>query len=104
MWYDLQTLLALWIGVDVVVALAFAAQQRRLPGLSGPGWWALMALAHMAAALALVLRPFMPPVIGLPLSNVLLSAPFAFMWLGFRAYKGQPLAAPAVGLALGAGA
>ena len=36
---DLPTLLALRVGIDVMIALAFWAQMRRYPAIGGPGWW-----------------------------------------------------------------
>ncbi len=101
MWYDLQTLLALWVGVDVVIGLTFLAQHRRLPAIGGPGWWALAALGHIVASSVMLLRPALPPVLGIPLSNVLLSLPFALMWLGYRAHMGLPVRAIAWALVPG---
>ncbi len=90
MWFDLQTLLALWSGLDVVVGLAFLIQYRRLRQASASGWWALACGVHLCALLATAARPLLPPWVGLPLSNLLFTATFGLLWAGFRAHLEGP--------------
>lgn len=86
--FDLPTLLAVWIGIDTVIGLAFWTQHRRLRHIGGLGWWALACLIHSGASIALSARPLLPPWLGLPLSNLLFTLTFALLWVGFRAYLG----------------
>ena len=86
MMLDLPTLLAAWLGIDVMVGLAFWAQHRRLRHAGGLGWWALAALVHGCAALAMASRPLLPQWLGLPLSNLLFTLTFSLLWVGLRAY------------------
>ena len=106
MWFDLQTLLALRVGVDLLIALAFLAQMRRLPAMGGPGWWALSSALHIAGSTGLLLRGAVPDVLNFSLSNVALIGTFACIWMGFRSYTGLPvprLRLVLTGLALGFG-
>ncbi len=91
MGFDLQTLLALRVGVDVLIAVAFWGLQRRVPGIQGPAWWAWSSLIHIVATVALVLRPHAPTALILPLSNLLYTATFVSVWLGFRRHVGLPV-------------
>ena len=86
MMLDLPTLLAAWLGIDVMVGLAFWAQHRRLRHAGGLGWWALAALVHGCAAMAMASRPLLPQWLGLPLSNLLFTLTFSLLWVGLRAY------------------
>jgi two-component system, cell cycle sensor histidine kinase and response regulator CckA len=88
----LQTLLALWVGLDIVVALAFATQYRRVTRNDAAGWWALACLAHLLGLIAVAARPWMAAWIALPLGNVLFTLTFALLWIGLRAHTGLPLA------------
>ncbi|MBL0917350.1 MAG: response regulator [Hydrogenophaga sp.] len=100
MWYDLQTLLALWSGLDVVVGLAFLVQYRRLRRSGGPGWWALACAVHLCALVALAARPLLPAWVGLPLGNLLFIATFGLLWVGLRAHVGLPVRRALRGLGL----
>jgi len=84
--FDLPTLLAVWLGIDLLVGLAFWTQHRRLPHAGGLGWWALAAFTHACAASAMAARPQLPEWLGLPLSNLLFTLTFALLWVGLRAY------------------
>jgi two-component system cell cycle sensor histidine kinase/response regulator CckA len=86
MMFDLPTLLAVWLGIDLLVGLAFWAQHQRLPHAGGLAWWALAALTHACAAMALGSRPLLPAWLGLPLSNLLFTLTFALLWVGLRSY------------------
>ncbi len=97
---SLQTLLAMWIGLDVVVALAFVVQYRRVTRNAAAGWWALACLAHLFGLLAVAARPWLPAWIGLPLSNLLFTLAFALLWTGLRAHAGLSLSRALPGMAL----
>ena len=90
MWYDLQTLLALWIGVDIVVALAFLLQHRRVRHMAGSGWWSLACGVHLLALLSVAVRPWLPTWVALPLTNLLFTSAFTLLWTGLRAHLGLP--------------
>lgn len=91
MWYDQQTLLTLWVGLDVVVGLAFLIQHRRQRSMGGPGWWALAALLHLCASTFIAARAHLPVWVGMPLGNVLFLLTQAALWLGLRAHLGLPV-------------
>lgn len=91
MLFDLPTLLALRVGVDVLIAAAFWGMQRRMPAIPGPRWWACASLIHIAATASLVLRSHLPAPWILPLSNLLFTGTFVCVWLGFRRHVGLPV-------------
>lgn len=91
MWYDLQTLLSLWIGVDIVVGSAFLAQHRRVRHMPGSGWWSVACGVHLIALLSVVGRPWLPTWVALPLTNVLFTAALTLLWTGLRAHLGLPV-------------
>jgi two-component system, cell cycle sensor histidine kinase and response regulator CckA len=90
MLFDLPTLLALRVGIDVLIALAFWAQMRRYPAIGGPGWWSASALLSIVGSVMLLLRGGLPDALTFPLGNTALIASAVCAWMGFRSYVGMP--------------
>jgi two-component system cell cycle sensor histidine kinase/response regulator CckA len=86
MLFDLPTLLAVRVGIDMLTALAFFGQLRRYPTIGGPGWWSLSALVSILGSLGLWLRGSAPDVLAYGLGNAALcTAPF-LAWMGLRSH------------------
>lgn len=100
MLFDLPTLLALRVGVDVLIALAFWAQMRRYPAIGGPGWWSLSAVLGILGSVMLWSRGSLPDALTFPTGNTALALSALFAWLGFRSYTGRPT--PRVPIVVGA--
>ena len=88
MLFDLPTLLALRVGIDVIIALAFWAQMRRYPAIGGPGWWSLSSVLGILGSVMLWSRGTLPDVLTFPLGNTALMVSALCAWLGFRSYVG----------------
>ncbi len=93
MLFDLPTLLALRLGIDVLIALAFWAQMRRYPAIGGPGWWSVSALLSILGSVMLLSRGGLPDALTFPVGNTALMISALCAWMGFRSYAGmrQPL-------------
>ncbi|MDP2251018.1 MAG: ATP-binding protein [Hydrogenophaga sp.] len=87
---DLPTLLALRVGIDVLIALAFWAQMRRYPAIGGPGWWSVSALLSIVGSVMLLSRGGLPDALTFPLGNTALMVSALCAWMGFRSYVGMP--------------
>ncbi|WP_332743738.1 hybrid sensor histidine kinase/response regulator [Hydrogenophaga sp.] len=85
---DLPTLLALRVGVDFLIALAFWAQMRRYPAIGGPGWWSLSAVLGILGSVMLWSRGALPDAVTFPVGNTALMVSALCSWLGFRSYVG----------------
>jgi two-component system, cell cycle sensor histidine kinase and response regulator CckA len=83
---DLLTLLAVRLGVDALIAVAFWALMRRYPGIGGPGWWTASALLSMVGSLGLWMRSGSLDIFSISVANTALCAGVAFSWLGLRSY------------------
>jgi len=90
MLFDLPTLLALRVGIDVLIALAFWAQMRRYPAIGGPGWWSVSALLSIVGSVMLLSRGGLPDALTFPLGNTALMVSALCAWMGFRSYVGMP--------------
>jgi len=90
MLFDLPTLIALRVGIDVLIALAFWAQMRRYPAIGGPGWWSVAALLSIVGSLMLWLRGSLPDAVSFPLGNTTMMLAALCAWMGFRSYFGMP--------------
>ncbi|MDP2016138.1 ATP-binding protein [Hydrogenophaga sp.] len=88
MLFDLPTLLALRVGVDLLIALAFWAQMRRYPAIGGPGWWSLSAVLGILGSVMLWSRGALPDAVTFPVGNTALMVSALCAWLGFRSYIG----------------
>ena len=88
MLFDLPTLLALRVGIDILIALAFWAQMRRYPAIGGPGWWSLSAVLGILGSVMLWSRGTLPDALTFPLGNTALMVSALCAWLGFRSYVG----------------
>jgi len=88
MFFDLPTLLALRVGIDVLIALAFWAQMRRYPAIGGPGWWSLSAVLGILGSVMLWSRGSLPDALTFPLGNTALMVSALCAWIGFRSYVG----------------
>ena len=88
MFFDLPTLLALRVGVDFLIALAFWAQMRRYPAIGGPGWWSLSSVLSILGSVMLWSRGTLPDAVTFPLGNTALMVSPLCAWLGFRSYIG----------------
>ncbi|MBS3996316.1 MAG: PAS domain-containing protein, partial [Hydrogenophaga sp.] len=86
--FDLLTLLAVRLGLDVLIVLAFWALMRRYPGIGGPGWWAASAVLSIVGSLGLWMRSGSPDLFSISVANTALCASLAFAWLGLRSYLG----------------
>ncbi|MDR7096911.1 hybrid sensor histidine kinase/response regulator [Hydrogenophaga laconesensis] len=86
MLFDLPTLLAVRVGVDVLIALAFAGLLRRYPTIRGPGWWSLAALVSILGSLGLWMRGSVPDFLSYGIGNVALSTAPLIAWLGLRSH------------------
>ncbi|MBT9466763.1 ATP-binding protein [Hydrogenophaga sp.] len=86
---DLPTLLALRVGVDFLIALAFWAQMRRYPAIGGPGWWSLSAVLGILGSVMLWSRGALPDAVTFPVGNTALMVSALCSWLGFRSYVGK---------------
>ena len=93
MLFDMPTLLALRVGIDVLIALAFWGQMRRYPAIGGPGWWSAAALVSIVASLGLWLRGSVPDALGYGVGNTALSVSPILAWMGVRSFLqlAQPL-------------
>jgi signal transduction histidine kinase/PAS domain-containing protein/ActR/RegA family two-component response regulator len=87
---DLPTLLALRVGIDVMIALAFWAQMRRYPAIGGPGWWSVSALLSIVGSVMLWSRGSLPDAWVFPLGNTAMVGGALCAWMGFRSYAGLP--------------
>ena len=88
MLFDMPTLLALRVGIDVLIALAFWGQMRRYPSIGGPGWWAVSALVAIVGSIGLSMRGFAPELFTVGLANASLSIGPLLAWMGLRSYLG----------------
>ena len=86
MLFDLHTLLALRLGIDVLNALAFFGLSRRYPSIGGPGWWALAALLSIGGSVGLWLRGEPPDLLFGALGNAALTIGPIFAWMGLRSF------------------
>jgi len=98
---DLSTLLLVRLGVDSLIAVAFAGQMRRYPGIPGPGWWALGAVLSIAGSIMLMARVGGGDAITAGLAGLLLFAAHACSWVGLRAYLHLPMPWRTLALLLG---
>lgn len=88
MLFDMPTLLALRVGIDVLIALAFWGQMRRYPTIGGPGWWAVSALVAIVGSIGLSMRGFAPELFTMGLANAVLTIGPLLAWMGLRSYLG----------------
>ncbi len=88
MLFDMPTLLALRVGIDVLIALAFWGQMRRYPTIGGPGWWAVSALVAIVSSIGLSLRGFAPELFTMGVANAALTIGPLLAWMGLRSYLG----------------
>ena len=83
--------LAMRVGIDVLIALAFWAQMRRYPAIGGPGWWAVASFLSILGSGGLWLRStgsvFWAIVVG---TSLIVASAFA-VWFGLRSYLGLPV-------------
>ncbi|WP_439115582.1 hybrid sensor histidine kinase/response regulator [Hydrogenophaga sp.] len=97
---DLLTLLAVRLGVDFLIAMAFLGLMRRYPGIGGPGWWSLSAVLTMVGSIGLWLRVDAHGLFSIGVANTVMCAGAACVWLGIRSYLGlvRPLGWVVTGL------
>jgi signal transduction histidine kinase len=88
MLFDMPTLLALRVGIDVLIALAFWGQMLRYPTIGGPGWWAVSALVAIVGSIGLLMRGFAPELFTISVSNAVLTIAPLLAWMGLRSYLG----------------
>jgi two-component system cell cycle sensor histidine kinase/response regulator CckA len=88
MLFDMPTLLALRVGIDVLIALVFWGQMRRYPTIGGPGWWAVAALVAIVGSVGLSMRGFAPELFTISVSNAVLTIAPLLAWMGLRSYLG----------------
>ncbi|WP_439521013.1 hybrid sensor histidine kinase/response regulator [Hydrogenophaga sp.] len=88
MLFDMPTLLALRVGIDVLIALAFWGQMLRYPTIGGPGWWSVSALVAIVGSIGMSLRGFAPELFTVSVANAALSIGPLFAWMGLRSYLG----------------
>ena len=88
MLFDMPTLLALRVGIDVLIALAFWGQMLRYPTIGGPGWWATSALVAIVGSIGLSMRGFAPELFTVSVSNAVLTIAPLMAWMGLRSYLG----------------
>ncbi|MDP2262560.1 MAG: ATP-binding protein [Hydrogenophaga sp.] len=86
--FDLLTLLAVRLGLDALIVVAFWALMRRYPGIGGPGWWAASAFLSIVGSVGLWMRSESPDLFSISMANTALCAGLAFSWLGLRSYLG----------------
>ncbi len=98
--FDLPTLLALRIGVDALIALAFWGLMRRYPRIGGPGWWSAAALASIVGSVGLWLRGSAPDLFAIAVANTALAAGALLAWMGLRSYLLLSRPAPWIATAL----
>ncbi|MDO9437890.1 ATP-binding protein [Hydrogenophaga sp.] len=91
MLFDTQTLLALRLGIDLLIALAFWGLSRRYPRMGGPGWWTLAALLSIVGSLGLWMRTEPPHLLIGAIGNTALTIGSVFSWMGLRAHLQRPL-------------
>ncbi|MGE0099515.1 MAG: ATP-binding protein [Hydrogenophaga sp.] len=84
----MPTLLALRVGIDVLIALAFWGQMRRYPSIGGPGWWAVSALVAIVGSVGLSMRGFAPELFSVGVANAVLTIGPLLAWMGLRSYLG----------------
>ncbi|MDR7150715.1 PAS domain S-box-containing protein [Hydrogenophaga palleronii] len=99
--FDLPTLLALRIGVDALIAIAFWALMRRYPAIGGPGWWSVSALVSIVGSAGLWLRGSAPEFFTVSMANSALTASALLAWMGLRSYLHLPRPPGWIALALG---
>lgn len=99
--FDLPTLLALRIGVDALIAIAFWALMRRYPAIGGPGWWSVSALVSIVGSAGLWLRGSAPEFFTVSIANSALTASALLAWMGLRSYLHLPRPPGWIALALG---
>ncbi len=102
MLFDLPTLLALRVGIDILIALVFWGQMRRYPTIGGPGWWALSALVTIVGSLGLSMRGFAPELWTVGVANAALTVGPLLSWMGLRSYFRMSCPPPRVVAAAGA--
>lgn len=90
MLFDLPTLLALRVGIEFLIALAFWAQMRRYPAIGGPGWWSVSAVLGIVGSVMLWSRDSLPDALTFPLGNTALMVSALCAWMGIRSYVGLP--------------
>ncbi len=86
MLFDLPTLLAVRVGVDVLIALAFCGLLRRYPTIRGPGWWSLAAMVSILGSLGLWFRGTAPDILTYGIGNAALCVAPLIAWLGLRSH------------------
>ncbi|MCU0762361.1 MAG: response regulator [Hydrogenophaga sp.] len=89
--FDLPTLLALRIGVDALIALAFWGLMRRYPLIGGPGWWSLASVFAIVGSFGLILRGQAPDFFTIAVANTTLTAGPLLAWMGLRSYLHLPV-------------
>ncbi|MCW5655790.1 ATP-binding protein [Hydrogenophaga sp.] len=82
----MQTLLAVRLGIDMLIGLAFWGQMRRYPSIGGPGWWALSAVAAIVGSLGMLMRGFGPEVFTVAVANSMFTVGGLLAWMGLRSY------------------
>ncbi|WP_066271950.1 hybrid sensor histidine kinase/response regulator [Hydrogenophaga palleronii] len=101
MLFDLSTLLAMRVGIDLLTGLAFFGLLSRYRHIGGPGWWALSALASILASLGLWLRDLVPDVLSIGVGVTTLALAPLLAWMGLRSHlKFQVLVSRLVGAVL----
>lgn len=86
--FDLPTLLALRLGIDLLIALAFWAQMRRYPTIGGPGWWSFSSVLAILGSVMLWSRGVLPDALTFSVGNTALAVSALCAWMGFRSYVG----------------
>ncbi|MGE0351215.1 ATP-binding protein [Hydrogenophaga sp.] len=90
MLFDIPTLLAVRVGIDVLIALAFWGLVRRYPGIGGPRWWSVASLVSIMGSVGLWLRGSVPDVFTYGIGNAALSVIPLLFWMGVRSYLQLP--------------
>lgn len=90
MLFDMPTLLAVRVGVDMLVALAFWGLMRRYPGIGGPSWWGFASLVSIVGSVGLWLRGSAPDALAFGLGNTALCMIPLLFWMGVRSYLHLP--------------
>ena len=86
MLFDMPTLLAMRVGIDVLIALAFWGQMRRYPAIGGPGWWALAPLLSIVGSIGLWTRGSAPDLLAYAVGNTALTLSPLLAWMGVRSF------------------